>query len=45
MQATAKIGNVASYDATRHRLGVGRPAENIVSLFTMDQIFAGDFDP
>ena len=33
------------YDATRHRLIVGRPAENIVSLFTMDQVFADDFDP
>jgi Repeat of unknown function (DUF5650) len=33
------------YDATRHRLIVGRPAENLVSLFTMDQIFAEDFDP
>jgi hypothetical protein len=28
------------YDTTRHRLIVGRPAENIVSLFTMEQIFA-----
>jgi Repeat of unknown function (DUF5650) len=34
-----------SYDVARHRLAVGRPAENIVSLFTMDQIFADDFDP
>jgi hypothetical protein len=33
------------YDATRHQLVVGRPVENVVSLFTMDQIFAGDFDP
>jgi hypothetical protein len=33
------------YDATRHQLVVGRPVENIVSLFTMDQVFAGDFDP
>ncbi len=30
----------SAYDAQRHRLIVGRPAENIVSLFTMDQIFA-----
>ena len=34
-----------SYDATRHRLIVGRPYENIVSLFTSDQVFADDFDP
>jgi hypothetical protein len=36
---------VHSYDTARHRLAVGRPAENIVSLFTMDQIFAGDLEP
>jgi hypothetical protein len=36
---------VYDYDATRHRLIVGRPHENIVSLFTMDQVFAEDFDP
>jgi hypothetical protein len=35
---------VHDYDASRHRLAVGRPAENIVSLFTMDQIFAGDLE-
>lgn len=34
-----------SYDAARQRLVVGRAAENIVSLFTMDQIFADDLDP
>jgi hypothetical protein len=28
-----------------HQLIVGRSDQNIVSLFTMDQIFAGDFDP
>lgn len=33
------------YDATRHRLIVGRPAENIVTLFTTDQLFADDFSP
>jgi hypothetical protein len=33
------------YDATRQRLVVGRPSDNIVSLFAMDQIFAGDFEP
>lgn len=33
------------YDAARQRLLVGRPAENVVSLFTMDQIFADDMDP
>jgi hypothetical protein len=33
------------YDTPRQRLVVGRPAENIVSFFTMDQVFAGDFDP
>jgi len=36
---------VHDYDPGRHRLVVGRPAENIVSLFTMDQIFAGDLEP
>jgi hypothetical protein len=36
---------VFAYDATRARLAVGRPYESIVSLFTMDQIFAEDFDP
>lgn len=36
---------VYDYDATRHRLIVGRPSENLVSLFTTDQIFADDFDP
>ena len=33
------------YDASRGRLVVGRPSDNIVSLFTMEQIFAGDFEP
>jgi hypothetical protein len=33
------------YDASRGHLVVGRPSDNIVSLFTMDQIFAGDFEP
>lgn len=36
---------VYSYDPTRQQLVVGRPAENIVSLFTMDQIFADNFEP
>ncbi|MEP7097158.1 MAG: hypothetical protein ABI748_05795, partial [Dokdonella sp.] len=35
---------VFAYDATRQRLAVGRPADNIVSLFTMDQIFANGFE-
>ena len=34
-----------AYDAARQQLIVGRPADNIVSVFTMDQIFAGDFEP
>jgi hypothetical protein len=38
-------GGAHDYDAVRQRLVVGRPSDNIVSLFTMDQIFAGDFDP
>ena len=33
------------YDPVRLQLIVGRPASNIVSVFTMDQIFAGDFEP
>lgn len=32
-----------AYDAARHQLAVGRPAENIVSLFTSDQVFANNF--
>lgn len=36
---------VYDYDPTRHRLIVGRPAENMVSLFTMDQIFADGLEP
>jgi hypothetical protein len=43
--ANSGSGMTYDYDATRHQLVVGRPVENIVSLFTMDQIFAGDFDP
>lgn len=34
-----------AYDPARHTLVVGRPVSNIVSLFTMDQIFADDFEP
>jgi hypothetical protein len=34
-----------AYDPVRLQLIVGRPASNIVSLFTMDQIFASDFEP
>ncbi|MFO1507592.1 MAG: hypothetical protein U1F23_11080 [Lysobacterales bacterium] len=34
-----------AYDPVHHRLIVGRPAENIVSVFTMDQPFADSFDP
>jgi len=35
---------VFAYDAVRHQLVVGRPADNIVSLFTMDQVFADSFE-
>jgi hypothetical protein len=35
----------SDYDPARHRLIVGRPYDNIATLFTMDQIFAGDFEP
>ena len=35
---------VYAYDPTRKQLAVGRPAENIVSLFTMDQIFADNLE-
>ncbi len=34
-----------AYDPARQRLIVGQPASNIVSLFSMDQIFASDFEP
>lgn len=33
-----------AYDPTRHQLVVGRPADNIVSLITMDEIFAARFE-
>jgi hypothetical protein len=33
------------YDYVHKELLVGRPADNMVSLFTIDQIFAGDFEP
>ena len=33
-----------AYAPARHELIVGRSASNIVSLFTMDQIFANDFE-
>jgi len=33
-----------AYDAARHQLVVGRPADNIVSLITMDEIFAARFE-
>jgi hypothetical protein len=36
---------VYDYDTARHRLIVGRPYENLVTLFTMDQVFSDDFDP
>ena len=36
---------VYSYDATRHRVAVGRPAENLVSLFTAEQVFADNLEP
>ena len=35
---------VSAYDTQRQRLVVGRPDENIVSLFTMDQVFADNFE-
>ena len=34
-----------AYNSTLHQLVVGRPGDNIVSLFTMDQIFADGFEP
>ena len=36
---------VWDYDPTRHQLVVGRPADNLVTLFTMDQIFADGLEP
>lgn len=33
-----------AYDAARSMLVVGRPAENIVSLFTIDQVFASGWE-
>jgi len=43
--ASGGASMVFDYDATQQQLIVGRPAENIVSLFRMDQIYADDFDP
>lgn len=34
--------NQYDYDGVAHRLIMGRPAYNLVTLFTSDQIFAGD---
>jgi hypothetical protein len=34
-----------AYDSSRRRLVVGRPADNKISLFTAEQIFAANFDP
>ena len=34
-----------AYDPVLHRLIVGRPGENIVSLFTADQLFADGLEP
>lgn len=34
-----------AYDPVHHRLIVGRPYENRVSIFTLDQPFADGFDP
>jgi hypothetical protein len=41
--ANGGINLVFAYDATRHRLAVGRPSDNIVSLLTIDQVFANGF--
>ncbi len=35
----------SDYDAVRHRLIVGWPADNLVSIFTRDRILASDFEP
>lgn len=43
--ANGEFGMNYDYDPIRHRLIVGRPAENIVSLFSMDEPFADGFDP
>ena len=34
-----------AYDATRKRLVVGRPLDNMISLWTLDQVFADGFEP
>ena len=43
-KAGGGIDMVFAYNAPYRTLIVGRPAERIVSLLTMDQVFAGDFD-
>ncbi|HET8940639.1 MAG TPA: hypothetical protein VFN13_01455, partial [Rudaea sp.] len=42
--ASAGYRMTYAYDPNRQRLIVGQPSSNIVSLFTMDQIFASDFE-
>ena len=39
------LAMVFGYDPKRHQLVVGRPLENLVSLFTMDEIFADNLEP
>ena len=48
MTATGSIksytGLPFTYDPARHQLIVGRPMDNVVTLITMDEIFAAGFD-
>jgi hypothetical protein len=45
--ATANEGAYLShaYDPARKQLVVGRPLENMISLFTMDALFVDGFEP
>jgi hypothetical protein len=52
-QANTVVGTAANqgaylsyaYDAARRQLVVGRPLDNVVTLLTMDQLFADGFEP
>jgi hypothetical protein len=45
--ASGLLTDTIDYDTVRHRLAVGRPSENVVSLLTLepeDRLFANGFD-
>jgi hypothetical protein len=36
---------VSAYDPVRHRLIVGRPSENLITIWDTDAVFADGFEP